>query len=79
MIYFVVGSLMGMIVMAVICEMAHREELSDLRKKIERDSRAYYDAVSKLEDEIMTQRNVVKALNDDNVRLRKKLKNKDND
>lgn len=79
MIYFVVGLCLGMIVMAVICEMAHREELSDLRKKIERDSRAYYDAVSKLEDEIMTQRNVVKALNDDNVRLRKKLKSKDND
>ena len=79
MIYFAIGMCLGMIVMAVICEMAHREELSDLRKKIERDSRAYYDAVSKLEDEIMTHRNVVKALNDDNVRLRKKLKSKDND
>lgn len=79
MIYFVVGLCLGMIGMAVICEMAHREELSDLRKQIEKDSRAYYDAVSKLEDEIMTQRNVVKALNDDNVRLRKKLKSKDND
>ena len=79
MIYFAIGMCLGMIVMAVICEMAHREELSDLRKKIERDRRAYYDAVSKLEDEIMTQRNVVKALNDDNVRLRKKLKSKDND
>jgi len=79
MIYFVVGLLMGMIVMAVICEKVHQEELNELRKKIEKDSRAYYDAVSKLEDEIMTQRNVVKALNDDNVRLRKKLKNKDND
>ena len=79
MIYFVVGLCLGMIVMAVVCEKVHREELSELRKKIERDSKAYYDAVSKLEDEIMTQRNVVKALNDDNVRLRKKLKNKDND
>ena len=79
MIYFAIGMCLGMIVMAVICEMAHREELSDLRKQIEKDSRAYYDAVSKLEDEIMTQRNVVKALNDDNVRLRKKLKSKDND
>jgi uncharacterized membrane-anchored protein YhcB (DUF1043 family) len=79
MIYFVVGLFLGMIVMAVICEKVHQEELNELRKKIEKDSRAYYDAVSKLEDEIMTQRNVVKALNDDNVRLRKKLKNKDND
>jgi uncharacterized membrane-anchored protein YhcB (DUF1043 family) len=77
MIYFVVGLLLGMIVMAVVCEKVHREELSELRKQIERDSKAYYDAVSKLEDEIMTQRNVVKALNDDNVRLRKKLKSKE--
>lgn len=77
MIYFVVGLCLGMIVMAVVCEKVHREELNDLRKQIEKDSRAYYDAVSKLEDEIMTQRNVVKALNDDNVRLRKKLKNKE--
>ena len=51
----------------------------DLLKQIERDSKNYYNAVSKLEDEIMTQRNVVKALNDDNVRLRKKLKSKDNE
>ena len=79
MIYFVVGLCLGMIVMAIICEKAHREELNDMRKQIERDSKNYYNAVSKLEDEIMTQRNVVKALNDDNVRLRKKLKSKDND
>lgn len=79
MIYFVVGLLLGMTVMAIICEKVHQEELSELRKQIERDSRAYYDAVTKLEDEIRTQRNVVKALNDDNVRLRKKLKSKDND
>ena len=77
MIYFVVGLCLGMIVMAIICEKANREELNELRKQIERDSKHYYDAVSKLENEIMTQRNVVKALNDDNVRLRKKLKNKE--
>lgn len=79
MIYFVVGLCLGMIVMAIICEEVHQEDLNELRKQIERDSKNYYDAVSKLEDEIMTQRNVVKALNDDNVRLRKKLKSKDND
>ena len=77
MIYFVAGLCLGMIVMAIICEKAHREELSELRKQIEKASRAYYFAVNKLENEIMTQRNVVKALNDDNVRLRKKLKNKE--
>ena len=79
MIYFVVGLCLGMIVMAVVCEKVHREELNELRKQIEKDSKAYYFAVNKLESEIMTQRNVVKALNDDNVRLRKKLKSKDND
>ena len=79
MIYFVVGLFLGMIVMAIICEEAHKTEVNDMRKQIEKDSKAYYDAVSQLENEIMTQRNVVKALNDDNVRLRKKLKSKDND
>ena len=74
MIYFVVGLCLGMIVMAIICEKVHQEELSELRKQIEQDSKNYYDAVSKLEDEIMTQRNVVKALNDDNVWLRKRMK-----
>ena len=77
MIYFVVGLCLGMTIMAIICEKVHREELNELRKQIEQDSKNYYNAVSKLEDEIMTQRNVVKALNDDNVRLRKKLKNKE--
>lgn len=72
MIYFAIGMCLGMIVMAVICEEAHKTEVNELRKQIERDSKNYYFAVSKLEDEIMTQRNVVKALNDDNVRLRKK-------
>ena len=79
MIYFAVGLCLGMTIMAIICEKVHREELNELRKQIERDSKAYYDAVSKLENEIMTQRNVVKALNDDNVWLRKKLKRKENE
>jgi len=79
MTYFVIGLCLGMVVMAVICDKAHKAELDDLRKQIEQDSKNYYDAVSKLEDEIRTQRNVAKALNDDNVRLRKKLKNKENE
>ena len=79
MIYFVIGLCLGMVVMAVICDKAHKAELDDLRKQIEQDSKNYYNAVSELEDEIMTQRNVVKALNDDNVWLRKKLENKENE
>ena len=79
MTYFVIGLCLGMVVMAVICDKAHKAELDDLRKQIEQDSKNYYNAVSELEDEIMTQRNVVKALNDDNVWLRKKLKNKENE
>ena len=77
MTYFVIGMCMGMIVMAIICDKAHKTEVEELRKQIERDSKNYYNAVSQLESEIRTQRNVVKALNDDNVRLRKKLKNKE--
>ena len=77
MTYFVIGLCLGMIVMAIICDKAHKAEVEELRKQIERDSKAYYDAVSDLEAEIRTQRNVVKALNEDNVRLRKKLKSKE--
>ena len=76
---FVVGLCLGMIVMAIICDKAHKTEVEELRKQIERDSKNYYNAVSKLESEIMTQRNVVKALNDDNVWFRKKLKRKENE
>ena len=79
MINFAIGMFLGMTIMAIICNKAHKEEVNELRKQIEKDSKAYYNAVSKLEDEIMTQRNVVKSLNDDNVRLRKKLKSKGND
>ena len=75
MINFVIGLCFGMIVMAVICDKAHKAEVDDLRKQIEQDSKNYYDAVSELEAEIRTQRNVVKALNEDNVRLRKKNRN----
>ena len=77
MINFVIGLCLGMIVMAIICDKAHKTEVEELRKQIERDSKNYYNAVSQLEAEIRTQRNVVKALNEDNVRLRKKLKSKE--
>ena len=79
MTYFVIGLCLGMVVMAIICDKAHKAEVEELRKQIEQDSKNYYYAVSKLEDEIRTQRNVVKALNEDNVWLRKKLKNKENE
>ena len=79
MTYFVIGLCLGMIVMAVISDKAHKAEVEELRKQIERDSKNYYDAVSKLEAEIRTQRNVVKALNDDNVRIRKKLSKKNDE
>lgn len=73
MILFVIGLCLGLVVMAIICEKAHRVEINDLRKKIERDSKYHYESVSKLENELITQRNVVKSLNEDNVRLRKRL------
>lgn len=76
MIYFVIGLCLGLVVMAIICEKAHRAEINDLRNKIERDSKFHYESVEKLEDELKTQRNVVKSLNDDNVRLRKRLSKK---
>ena len=79
MINFVIGLCSGMIVMAIVCDKAHKAEVDDMRKQIEQDSKNYYIAVNELESEIRTQRNVVKALNEDNVRLRKKLKSKENE
>ena len=75
MTYFVIGLCLGLCVMAVICDKAHKAEITELRKQIEQDGKNYYNAVSELESEIRTQRNVVKALNEDNVRLRKKNRN----
>ena len=74
MTYFVIGLCLGLVVMAVIGDKAHKAQIEELRKKIERDSQFHYESVSKLEDELATQRNVVKSLNEDNVRLRKKAK-----
>ena len=36
MTYFVIGLCVGMIVMAVICDRAHREELNQLHKKLDK-------------------------------------------
>lgn len=72
MTYFVIG----LCVMAVICDKAHKAEITELRRQIEQDSKNYYNAVNNLENELTTQRNVVKSLNEDNVRLRKRLSKK---
>ena len=76
MTYFVIGLCLGLCVMAVICDRAHKAEITDLRKQIEQDGKNYYNAVNNLENELTTQRNVVKSLNEDNVRLRKRLSKK---
>ena len=36
MTYFVVGLCLGLCVMAVICDRAHREELNQLHKKLDK-------------------------------------------
>ena len=76
MTYFVIGLCIGMIVMAVIGDRAHKAEITELHRQIEQDSKNYYNAVNNLENELKTQRNVVKSLNEDNVRLRKRLSKK---
>lgn len=73
---FVIGLCLGLCVMAVICDKAHKAEITELRRQIEQDSKNYYNAVNNLENELTTQRNVVKSLNEDNVRLRKRLSKK---
>ena len=73
MTYFVIGLCLGLCGMAVISDKAHKAEITELRRQIEQDGKNYYNAVSQLEAEIKTQRNVVKSLNEDNVKLRKKL------
>ena len=76
MTYFVIGLCLGLCVMAVICDKAHKAEITELRRQIEQDGKNYYNAVNNLENELTTQRNVVKSLNEDNVRLRKRLSKK---
>lgn len=36
MTYFVIGLCLGLCIMAVICEKVHREELNELRKKLDK-------------------------------------------
>ena len=36
MTYFVIGLCLGMIVMAIVCEKVHREELNQLHKKLDK-------------------------------------------
>ena len=52
MIYFTIGLIAGMVVMAVICEMAHRQELTEIREKMVRDRQYHYDVVTALENEL---------------------------
>lgn len=79
MIYFVIGLCFGLVVMAIICEKAHRAEINDLRQKSENERNLLDAQIKQLHDEIKTQRNVVKSLNEDNVKLRKKLSKKKNE
>ena len=76
MTYFVIGLCLGLCVMAVVCDKAHKAEITELRRQIEQDGKNYYNAVNNLENGLKTQRNVVKSLNEDNVRLRKRLSKK---
>lgn len=52
MVYFVIGLIAGLIVMAVICEKAHRQELNEMREKMVRDRQYHYDVVTALENEL---------------------------
>ena len=57
MIYFTIGLIAGMVVMAVICEKAHRQELTEIREKMARDRQYHYDVVTNLENELRKARN----------------------
>ena len=52
MVYFVIGLIAGLIVMAIICEKAHRQELTEIRDKMVRDRQYHYDVVTALENEL---------------------------
>lgn len=57
MVYFVIGLICGLIVMAIICEKAHRQELTEIREKMARDRQYHYDVVTNLENELRKARN----------------------
>lgn len=57
MAYFTIGLILGMVVMAVICEKAHRQELTEIREKMVRDRQYHYDVVTALENELRKARN----------------------
>ena len=50
--YFTIGLILGMVVMAVICKKAHRQELTEIREKMARDRQYHYDVVTALENEL---------------------------
>ena len=52
MIYFTIGLILGLIVMAIICEKAHRQELTEIREKMAQDMQYHYDVVTNLENEL---------------------------
>lgn len=52
MIYFTIGLVLGMVVMAIICEKAHRQELTEIREKMAQDRQYHYDVVTALENEL---------------------------
>lgn len=41
-----------MVVMAVICEKAHRQELTEIRERMAQDRQYHYDVVTALENEL---------------------------
>ena len=52
MIYFTIGLICGLIVMGLISEKAHRQELTEIREKMVRDRQYHYDVVTNLENEL---------------------------
>ena len=60
--YFTIGLLLGILVMTCICESAHHDEVSDLKKKINQDRQYHYDVVQQLENELNTKRKELESL-----------------
>lgn len=60
MIMCIISLCIGFVVMAIVCEKVHRAEINDLRQKSENERNLLDAQIKQLEDEIKTQRNVVK-------------------